>query len=197
MEYYYLIAQLPFLVYEQKPPMSSVAFKALAKDLLNEKDAVLLEELVKSIDPAALGRGDEAPATGCNFIDNWRDWDRTLRLNLAKHRAVLLKRENANTSAAVEAPYVPQDAASAAAKAVAGELSPLEGEMLLDKARWNAVDTMAGVECFERNQVYAYFIKLLLLERREAFNAEKGFSEYKTLYNQIIENERNSLGDQL
>ena len=191
--YYYLMAQLPFLIYEQKPPMSSDAFKALAESNLGEEDLVYLEDL--SLDPCS-GQSKEgnayaesAPSTGCDFLDGWREWERTLRLNLAKHRAIHLKRENVTNT---EPPLMPQDAAGAAIKAVTGDGNALEGELLIDKARWNAIDSLAGIDMFDRNNVYAYFLKLLLLERREAFKTDKGFSEYQSLYAEIIESSQDS-----
>ena len=216
--YYYLMAQLPFLIYEQKPPMSSGAFKALAESLLSEEDVVLMGCL--SLDPepppASLTTGskgdslrqessktagdgrsyaESAPSTGCSFIDSWREWERTLRLNLAKYRAVKTRRE----TIAAEPPFMPVDAVVAAAKAVTGEGSPLENEIFIDKARWSAIDAIAGNRYFDRDNVYAYFLKLMLLERRMSFNAEDGFSEYKSLYADIIESSQNyghnSLGE--
>jgi hypothetical protein len=182
------MAQLPFLIYEQKPPMSSTAFRALAESSLTEDDAALFACL--SIAPDNIT--ESAPSTGCGFIDDWKEWKRVFSLNLAKYRAVRIKRENALMT---EPPVYPQTAAAAAAKAVTGESSPLEAEILIDKARWSAIDNLAGIDYFGINNVYAYFLKLLLLERRQAFNAEIGFSEYKSLYSEIIENAHNSLGE--
>ena len=183
--YYYFMAQLPFLVYEQKPPMSSGSFISLAESLMDEEDSALIGKL--SLDPEL----ESALSTGCQFIDGWREWERTLRLNLAKHRAVYLKRDS---TSAVEPPFAPADAALTASKAVTGESNPLDAEILIDKARWNAIDSLAGLDNFDRNQAFAYYLKLLLLERRQAFDAENGFSEYKSLYNQIIEDTDNSPG---
>lgn len=193
--YYYLMAQLPFLIYEQKPHISSGAFKSMAESLMDKEDSKLMDYL--SLDPSPLKAGESAsymeaaPSTGCDFIDGWREWERTLRLNLAKHRAIHIKRDN---TFALEPPFMPVDAVAAALKAVTGDSSPLDAEILIDKARWNAIDTLAGKEYFTRNSVYAYFLKLLLIERRQAFNTDKGFSEYKSLYAEIIESAHNSLG---
>ena len=174
--YYYFMAQLPFLVYEQKPPMSSGAFKELAETLMSEDDAALLGCL--SLEPEASADA----SAGCDFIDGWREWESALRLNLAKHRANSIKRDVFT----VEPPFIPADAVSAAAKALTGEGNPLDAEIFLDKMRWNVIDALAGGEYFSRNQAFAYFLKLLLLERREAFNTGRGFSEYKSLYAEII-----------
>ena len=185
MLYYYLISQLPFLFYDQKAPMSSDVFKELAESLLNKKDAKLMKYLSLEIelDPAAI------KPTGCDFIDNWRKWECTLRLNLARYRSLKLYSEVTETA---EPPVIPADAYNAAAVAFTQEGSPYDGEILLDKARWAAIDLMAGNNYFDRKNVYAYYLKLLLLERRQLFNAEKGFAEYKSLYAEILKDSNNS-----
>ena len=191
-----MMAQLPSLVYEQKPPMSSTAFKKLALALMDESDSALLDHVSLDPDPDRFSAGqsyaEPTPSTGCEFIDNWRAWERVLRLNLAKNRAVKLKREGSST---IEPPYYPADAVSVASKAVSGDISPLDGEILIDKARWGTIEYLAGNDYFDRNSVYAYLLKILLLERRLSFNKEKGFSEYKSLYASIIESAHNSLGE--
>ncbi|MCL2759755.1 MAG: DUF2764 domain-containing protein [Treponema sp.] len=176
------MAQLPSLIYEQKPPMSSCEFKELAISQLNKNDAALLNCL--SLEPSA-----EA-ANGCKFISNWRVWEYNLRYSLAKERAMKLNRD----VSAAEPQVYHMDAAAAASKA-SDEFSPLDGENVIDKARWNAIDSMAGMDYFHRNTVFAYYLKLLLIERREAFNTEKGFAEYKSLYASILESAQNSLGE--
>ena len=188
------MAQLPYLIYEQKPPISSAGFKALAETQLSEEDASLMGSLSLDPDPEGVfvpSYAELVPSSGCEFIDSWREWERSLRLNLSKSRAIKLKRDNLS---ALEPPFYPVEAVAAASKAVNTEISPLEGEFLIDKARWNAIDTFAGNDYFDRNSVYAYFLKLMLIERRMSFNAERGFTEYKSLYASIIESEHNSLG---
>jgi hypothetical protein len=65
--------------------------------------------------------------------------------------------------------------------------SPLEAELFLDEARWKALEYFQGITYFDRNTVYAYLLKLLLMERRSAFRAEEGFAEYKGLYAAVME----------
>jgi len=163
--------------------MSSENYKAMVANLLDNNDAKFMRYL--SFDNVF---SDDS--CDCAFIIDWRDWERALRLNLAKERALKLKKDVKVT----DIPFFPQEAAIAASKAV-DEKSPLDGEILLDKARWNAIDTIAGNEYFSINGVFAYYLKLLLLERRQIFNAEKGFAEYKTLYASILESAQNSPGE--
>ena len=195
--YYYLASQLPYLIYGQTPSMSSLAFKELAKTLLDEGDAALMDLL--DLDPQPLKAGEEGPsyadnahASGSDFIDRWREWERTLRLNLARHRSIKTKREN---SAPVEPPVFPADAAAAAVKAVVATESPLDGEILIDKARWNAIEVLQGGDYFDRNTIFAYFLKLVLLERRASFKTDAGFAEYKSLYASILERVNEPAGE--
>jgi len=188
--YYYLVSQLPSLIYGQKPPMLPEAFKELAKPILSAEDAALLDTI--SLDPAPCGEhpspgityAEQALPSGSDFIDGWREWERTLRLNLARQRAVKVKREGA---ALAEPPVIPADAASAAHGAIAAGDSPLEADIFLDKARWSAIDALQGVDYFDRNTIFAYLLKLFILERRAAMQPETGFSEYKSLYASIMD----------
>jgi len=183
--YYYLMAQLPYLVFEQKPPMSSAAFKDLCTYQLTEADNALMAELSLTQDK------DLSEKTGCSFIDEWREWDYCFTINLAKQRAIKLKRD---PNSIKETADIHLDILSLIAKAM-DELSPLEGETIVDKARWIAIESFTGSEYFDRNHVYAYYLKLLLLERRQFFDTEKGFAEYKSLYASIVESGQESRGE--
>ena len=193
--YYYLASQLPYLIYGQTPPMSSAAFRDLAKSLLDDRDTALMDLIDLAPPPltsaeasadaaAAPSYADNAPASGSDFIDRWREWERSLRLNMARHRAIKTKREN---GAPVEPPIHPADAAAAAVKAVVATESPLDAEILIDKARWNAIEYLQGIDYFDRNTIYAYLLKLIILERRASFKTEEGFAEYKSLYATILD----------
>ncbi|MDR2314264.1 MAG: hypothetical protein LBE02_06990 [Spirochaetaceae bacterium] len=176
MAYYYLVAQLPSLIYGQGAPMSAARFRELALQALSPEDAAFLGFF--TLNPFA------APPAGipggCDFLDKWREYEAALRLNLAKYRGAKIKRE-----APADIPDYPADAA-AAAKAAAALDSPLEAELFLDESRWRAIDLFQGLDYFDRNTVYAYLLKLLLLERRACFKAEEGFAEYKGLYAAVM-----------
>jgi hypothetical protein len=169
--------------------MNSAGFRDLAGSLMDKNDAALLDQL--SLDPEPPGIPVVGPAyaenalpSGCVFIDRWREWERTLRLNLAQARAQRIKREG---GAPLEPPGHPAEAAVVALNAAAVDESPLEAELFLDRARWNAIEELQGTDHFSRNTVYAYLLKLLLLERHSLFDTEAGFAEYKSLYASILE----------
>jgi hypothetical protein len=159
---------------------------------MGKDDAALLDQVSLDPEPAGVSGGasaeapayaEKTPSSGCVFIDRWREWERTLRLNLAQARAQRIRRE----AAAVEPPGHPASAAAAALNAAAVDESPLEAELFLDRTRWNAIEELGGIDYFSRNTVYAYLLKLLLLERHSLFDTEAGFAEYKSLYASILE----------
>jgi hypothetical protein len=159
--------------------MSAADFKALARDKMSSAEAAVLDYC--TLDP-----GFSAPPTHSAFINRWREWERTLRLNLARTRAQKLKlTEGSARSDAADAPEHPADAVSAAKNALALE-SPLDAEILLDKARWDAIEEFQGINTFSEDAIYAYLLKLLLMERRTAFKNEEGITEYKALYAAIL-----------
>jgi len=156
--YPYLGAQLPYLAYGQNPPMSSGTFKALASELMSPKDAALLNYCTLDPDPVkeedtGASYAEPARLVSSKMINGWKDWERTLRLNLAKNRAVKLKRD---AGAAVEPPAVPLDAVMAAKNAMSFE-SPLEAELFLGKARWDAIESFQGINIFNESAMYAYY----------------------------------------
>lgn len=178
MAYYYLAAQLPYLRYGEAPPMSSAAFREMARTSLEGADAVWLDACVPAGLPAAAGEDKGAMP---EFFQRWGEWEEALRLNLARARALKARRELTFTP-----PDFPADAA-AAAKAAAALDSPLEAELFLDEARWKAIELFQGIDYFSRNTMYAYLLKLLLMERRAAFKPDEGRAHYNGLYAAVME----------
>jgi len=179
--YYYFAATLPWLNYDDKPPMSSEEFRNQCYALLKPSDAALLRFCY--YDPMLAV--ETVQPTGSDFIDLFMARERTLNLNLAFLRAAKLKRPSPG-----DPPHeVPR--AEAVAKAAFDMNDPLEATIYIDKARWGALDAMIGLNSFGVNNIYAFLMKLQLLERRQKFDAEKGVAAYRELYNSIL-NEYNS-----
>jgi hypothetical protein len=197
-EYYYLASQLPYLVYGQEAPMTPAAFRELASRFIEDEDKRQLAELSvyapQVLPKAAIAPmpSDPPPITS-PFILEWREWERSLRLNLLRYRAQRLKREGSSAAADVaDIPEYPADAANAAKAATTME-SPLEAEMSLDKARWEAIERIRGLDNNGSAFVFAYMLKLMLMERRSSFITEEGFMEYKSLYATIVKNANTSV----
>jgi hypothetical protein len=163
--------------------MTAEDFRAMCLRMLSPADAALLEYC--TLDAGMSGGDREAKHTPSAFINGWRDRERTLRLNLAQYRAAKLKWDPGLSSMASF--LAPSADAEAAAKAAFALDNPLDAETVLDRGRWDAIDALAGYDYFSVNTIYAYLLKLLLLERRSCFKTEEGFAEYKALYAAIME----------
>lgn len=174
--YYFLVAQLPALAASGAPVLAAAEVDELCLRLMSAADAALV--------PACRLEGTAGAApTGSRLIDGWTVWDGALRRHLAKARAARLDRDPAAYS---EAPPEPSSAAAAARAALACE-SPLEAEIVLHRARWDALDVLVGVDGFSREIVYAYILKTRLLERRVRFETEAGFAAYRAAYAAVLE----------
>lgn len=176
--YYYLMAQLPAIYESSQPYISFKSFKELASRFLTEKDAAVLRKL--SLEPP---RSEEK--TGSAFLDSWYGFERSLRLALEQQRSSKLKWETpisyTERITLTEAFSVIQIARIAIAMN-----NPLEAEVFLDNARFQAADTIKGNEAFSSDAVFSYAIKLLLRERAAHFNMERGREEYTHIYNEIL-----------
>jgi hypothetical protein len=168
--------------------MSSESFKSLCDYQLDPGDRVLLEYCTLGggfvFKDGFLSYGEDPEPTPSAFVNGWRSWERALRLHLARLRFLRLKPEN-GTAPALPPEDMPH--AAAAAKAALAMESPLEAELFLDKSRWDTIEALQGIDCFTRDTIFGYILKLLLMERRSFFKAEEGFAEYKGLYASIME----------
>jgi hypothetical protein len=173
--YYFLISSLPYIRYEDKPPMSSEEFKTACASLLSSSDAALLQYCCYNPKVAV----ETVQTTGSAFVDFHLLRERTLNLNLAFLRSAKLKRPIPG-----EPPHdVPR--AEAVAKAAFEMEDPLEAELYIDRNRWGALDDVAGTNYFGVNNVFAYLLKLQLLERKQHLDTIKGFVVYQELYEAI------------
>ncbi|MDR2663747.1 MAG: DUF2764 domain-containing protein [Treponema sp.] len=180
--YYYFVATLPWISYGDPPPVGSREFRDQCRGLIEPRDAALTEYC--RYDPPVILAA--VRPTGSAFIDLLMARERALLLNLAYLRALRLKRPSPG-----EPPHdVPQ--AEAAAKAAFEMEDPLQAELYLDRSRWDALDAMVGVDYFGVNNIFAYLMKLQLLERRQLFDAERGLAGYTKLYDAIV-NEYNPI----
>ena len=179
--YYYFIASLPHLNYGDNPPLSSDAFREQCKNFLSKHDADLTRYCC--FDPKLAA--ETVKTTGSAFIDYHLRRERILNMHLVKFRSARLKRP------APEEPPGDMPRAEALAKSAVEMDNPLDAELSMDRARWGILDEAAGVNLFGVNKIYAYLLKLQLLERKQRYNAVKGSEEYRKIYDSIL-NEYNS-----
>jgi len=161
--------------------MSSEEFREQCNDLLHPSDAALLRYCSYDTKLAV----ETVQSTGSDFIDLFMARERTLNMNMAYLRAARMKRPSPG-----DPPHdVPR--AEMVAKAACEMSDPLEAELYIDESRWGALDAMVGIDYFGVNTIFAYLLKLQLLERRQYFDAERGSAGYRERYDSIL-NEYNS-----
>ena len=174
--YYYFVASLPHLNYGDNPPMGSEEFKEKCKGFLSKQDAALIQYC--SYDPKLAI--ETVKSTGSAFIDFILLRERIVNLSLVRLRAVRLNRQTGED--------VPHDMprAEAMAKTAFEMDNPLEAELSMDRARWGILDEMVGVNIFGANTIFAYLLKLQLLERKQRFDSVKGAAEYRNIYDTVL-----------
>jgi len=177
-EYFYFVASLPSLSLGAAPP---IPYRQFAEDFprfLNPGDARILAAATLEY-PAG---GPDPAAHGSAALTAWFQWDCALRNELARLRGQELGRD---AEAWVHEGFPYPDAVAAARTAFAAP-SPLEGEMALGRARWDAMDRLRGTHYFDREALVVYALELQLLERLAAFDAAAGSAEYHDLYDAVM-----------
>lgn len=175
-QYYYLAASLPMLAFDGPPPFHSEVFLRMCREQAAAGDHALLARI--SFDSLAVGAGD--PAAWSDYAG----WETALRDELAVQRALRL-------GTGVE-PFLRPAPFLAGLPAVVKEAlaagSPLAVETALDRRRWVRLDEIEAGGAFGLERLVAYRLKLLLLERREAFRAEAGRGAFDRQYVLVAEN---------
>lgn len=180
MAEYYLISQLPSLdaIGENMPiPITEERFSELCHRFLSKKSQQELDNL--SLLPPKVYEKSNSP-----LIEAWNEGERNLRIALGKVRA-----EKYNKNFDAENSCIPVEIMQLSRTAVETE-SPLEAEKLLNDYRLNFLETLRPMDTFSQDFVFYYALKLKLVLRMRKFDTESGKTEYKNIYNSIINGDR-------
>ncbi len=171
--FYYIAASLPFLASsDQSPPLRS-------SDLLE-----LCERMLKPVDYEDLLSGNLNPeGTGSRGLSRrFRMWDRSLRNELAILRGVESGRDISS--------YLRETNTESDTRRIAGEAmsksNPLEAEMYLNNQRWLKIDELVCCHSFDMEFLRGYRLKLLLLERQEMFDMERGSENFHSIHERVL-----------
>ena len=180
MAEYYFMSQLPSLdgISENTPlPITEERFLELCQRFLGENAQREISKL--TITPPKVY---EKSASA--LLEAWYQSERDLRFAMAKVRADKMKKtfDGENKQYAV-------DLVKTARTAVEME-SPLEAEKFLNQYRLNVLEMLRPMNGFCEDAVFYYGLKLKLVSRMRQFNADKGETAYKNIYNSIINGER-------
>lgn len=183
-QYYFLIASLPLLSYENRDAMEPVDYLTMLADHLSPAD---LQTVANARIDAPASEDESAAATGNPTIESWTRFERGLRNSLVQLRAggsadpndfIRLDRGgNDNTD--------PIELAEAAREAYNHE-SPLSGEDILNRARWFHLDELEVGHFFDLDRVIVYYVKLQILARRRVFTRAAGERQFAAINERIM-----------
>ena len=177
MAYYYLVSQLPFISASESKtslPLNGEQFFELASRFITEGEKAVLSQL--SLVPPM-----DNTSTGSAFLDKWYEKERNLRCALAQIRAQRMKKDSVPLP-----PGCTADIISAARTAV-GMDNPLSAEQFLYEYRLRLLDDLRPLDSFSIDSVYAYGLRLLLVERMKKFEVENGKISYHKIYDTILD----------
>jgi hypothetical protein len=176
IQYYYLVASLPMLLFDDAPPFSSQAWLDMCREQVLKSDHALLSRI--TFDAFSPRPSDH---------DLWKaysSWETALRNELAVQRAQRLGLSpdpflrNAPFYAGL--PAMVKEALSAG--------TPKAVEIALDHRRWSYLDELETGTQFDLGRLIVYRLKLLLLERRDRFRPETGLESFTEGYARVLEN---------
>jgi hypothetical protein len=145
------------LIFGAKPPFSYERFLQACAGFIPERESLMLAEIPHT---------GEHPYGGIHCaLDAWYEFDRDLRNELVKIRAVRKKIDPVKymrlDDGYVE-PYITHIALAACRN-----VSVLEAERTLDQERWNKLEEIAAGHFFDFDFLAVYALKLLILLRWE------------------------------
>lgn len=176
MAYYYLVSQLPNISSAEGKsslPIDTASFKEICCRFVSENEKKLINDL--SLIPPVT-----TESTGSAFLDKWFEKERNLRFALAQIRAQKMKKD-----VMVLPPGCTADIINAARTAV-GMDNPYTAEQFLYEYRIKILDDLRPLDSFSIDAVYAYGLRLMLVERMRKFDTENGKTSYHKIYDSIL-----------
>lgn len=196
--YYFLVASLPLLTYEEREAQEPSEFLTMLEDHLTTADlaavaaaridAPLTEESWSedAVAPDVPGSAYARPSNP--VIAGWEAFERGLR------NALVHLRSSAGHADPQE--YIRLDAAGhedsdrleidEAAREAFNHDSPLSGEDVLNRARWSFLDDLEVGHYFDLERVIIYYLKLQILARRRLFTRAEGEERFRQIQETIM-----------
>lgn len=171
--YYYLVATLPMLRYEDVSPMSHEAFLELCHGNISDSDYQLVRSAVLS---AVGGDSPKHP-----FLRKWNQFRDMVVKELNDQRARKLELGGDRYRNEGDKEYRITETVRAALSAA----DPLQGELSLMQLYWKYLDDLGGLHTFDIEALLAYAVKLQILERKGRFSLQDGNSEFKRLFSNL------------
>lgn len=172
--YTYLLAALPFLSFGGPAPFSYEELIRRSEGLIPAGDLEMLRRIPRI--------AEESPQSSSGAVAGWLHFEMTLRNEMVRLRADRLHWDAAahyrnGGKTTLEMTHLVQEARRSA--------SPLEGEKVLDAARWRALEELAAGHYFDRDALLIYALKLRILLRWERIRKSDAAANLKDVLGAI------------
>ena len=180
-QYYYLVASLPLLSYDNRDAADPDEFIESLRDHLTDADLRIVER-------ATIEAPLDDDATGNETVHAWIEFERGLRNAIVRLRAgrkmvdpsqfVRADRSGGEGSDSVEIGEAVRDAWN--------QESPLSGEDTLNQTRWRFLDALEVNHFFDLDLIIVYYLKLQILARRRGFDRKDGEARFVEITERIM-----------
>lgn len=174
-QYYFLVSSLPFLLPQVDVEIGYDEFMETCRRHLTPREWETLQACRLDLSGDGLGQHP--------LLTRWIQWETSLRNEVVLLRAHNLKIEPERW---VRENNGPAGLFDIAREAVHQE-NPLEAEKILDDARWRYLDELGVGHFFDFESLLVYSLKLQILERKRLLTVEKGQSEYRRIYDMVVD----------
>jgi len=172
--YYYLIASLPMLRFDDGSPMTEERFLHLCRQQVKTSDLALIRT-VSLDDWGKPLRGSKG------FIRSWQEFLTSVHNEMNAQRAKKLARDSQKYKNLKAKELLISEAVRGAINAE----TPLKGELILLRLYWKYVEHLAGPDIFSMEYLLAYHVELQILARRNLFTQMEGNAEFKRLFTNL------------
>lgn len=175
--YYYLIASLPLLDFNNPAPISYDSFLQQCFQQLHKNDLTSLQRATLAI--------AEADAKDNRLLKSWAHVNQQMRWEIARHRYLKMGRDPA---ASLKESASADQALILTVKEAFQADDPLTAEKILDRFRWNFLEELTQGKFFTFELILIYALKLQILERYQNIAAGiKGKEVFETYKKAIFE----------
>ena len=163
--YYYLISSLPMLRTDSPMPFSYETFLSMCEGVVPQSTYSLLENLSVN--------SSEGP-----LIKEWSEFYGKLA------REMNYQRNQKLGKAGEQAPEHDDEISRIVSTAINAK-NPLEAELMLLSLEFDKLDDLVGLHYFDDYKLFAYALKLKLLQRKTVFDFNVGKEEFRRLFDGI------------
>ena len=136
-QYYYTVSSLPFLEIDSQPSISYSEFLNICRTTLSDRDFAIISSI-------SLNKINNMEFSN-PVIKKWISWEGSLRNELVKLRAVFLDFDPeeylSDLESSTESPFI--------ARTAFKMKSPLSGEEVINKGRWDYLDELEQGHYFD------------------------------------------------